>query len=411
MSTCNIVPVASGLHGADAISSLVASVQPAFAHAGAELVTSIEKACPSEPIAVFVVTGGTEQQVLAAWAARQQFVPGEPLLLITHPGHNSLPAALEALARVQREGATGRIVMVDAGEPGPELGQAMHDLLVWHRLHKARVGLLGAPSDWLVASVPDRAEVAQRWGVTIVDADLPQALDRFEENIEAPVSKPVHVHARRHAGEPDAAEVETAGRFEPVLREVVSELRLDAVSVRCFDLLTAGHTSGCVALSALNDTGVIAGCEGDVVSTIGLLWANLFTGQMGWMANPAAADRRTGRIELAHCTVPLSMVRSYELDTHFESGIGVGIAGELPPGPVTLLRLGGRALELLWCVDGEAVPTTPREGRCRTQLDVVVDPEAVGELLDHPLGNHLVLVPGHHAQHLRRWFTDMLPAA
>jgi L-fucose isomerase-like protein len=202
--------------------------------------------------------------------------------------------------------------------------------------------------------------------------------------------------------------VETAARFEPVLRDVVLDQRLDAIAVRCFDLLDRAYTSGCVALSALNDAGVIAGCEGDVASTIGMLWARAFTGQPAWMANPAAADRTTGRIELAHCTVPLSMTESYELTTHFESGIGVGIAGALPPGPVTLLRLGGKGLEQLWCEDGEAVATTPRAGRCRTQLDIVVDGAAVGDLLDHPLGNHLVMITGHHAADLRRWFDTML---
>ena len=67
-----------------------------------------------------------------------------------------------------------------------------------------------------LASVPDREAVQRRWGVTIVDADLPQALDRFAENIDAPVAEPVRLRARHHDGEPDAAEVETAARFEPV---------------------------------------------------------------------------------------------------------------------------------------------------------------------------------------------------
>lgn len=410
MVTCNVVPVASELHGADAVSALTASLQPAFDRVEARLVAAVEAANTSLPMAVLVLTGGTERAVLAAWSARQQFLPGEPLLLLTHAGHNSLPAALEALARLQRDGANGRIVMVDGELPNPDLVEALHDMKVWHQLHRSRLGLLGAPSDWLVASVPDRDAVQRRWGVTIVDADLPQALDRFAENIDAPVAEPVRLRARHHDGEPDAAEVETAARFEPVLREVAVDLQLDAISVRCFDLLSAGHTSGCVALSSLNDSGVIAGCEGDVASTVGLLWGKLFTGQLGWMANPAMADRTTGHIELAHCTVPLSMVHDYELHTHFESGLGVGISGQLPPGPVTVLRLGGMALEQLWCFDGEALPTTPRDGRCRTQVDVKVDPTAVGELLDHPLGNHLVLLPGHHAQHMRRWFTELLSA-
>ncbi|NMD25953.1 MAG: hypothetical protein GYA65_17405, partial [Actinobacteria bacterium] len=104
--------MASELHGADAVSALTASLQPAFDRVGARLVASVEAANTSLPMAVLVLTGGTERAVLAAWSARQQFLPGEPLLLLTHAGHNSLPAALEALARLQRDGANGRIVMV-----------------------------------------------------------------------------------------------------------------------------------------------------------------------------------------------------------------------------------------------------------------------------------------------------------
>ena len=411
MVSCDVVPVSSGLRGPDAIASLIARLQPAFARVDARLVASVEAANTALPMAVLVLTDATEKAVLAAWTARQQFLPGEPLLLATHSGHNSLPAALEALARLQRDGACGRIVMVNGDLRNRELDEAIHDLKVWHQLHRARVGLLGAPSDRLVASAPDRAEVGRRWGLTLVDADLSRALDRFAENIDAPLATPIYVGARRHPGEPHPAEVETAARFEPVLREVVTDLQLDAIAVRCSDLITEAYTSGCVALSAMNDCGVVAGCEGDLASTVGLLWAKLFTGQIGWMANPVAADRDTGHIELAHCTVPLSMVGGYTLHTHFESGVGVGIAGEMPPGPVTLLRLGGQGLERLWCFDGEALPTTPRDGRCRTQVDVAVDPAAVGELLDQPPGNYLVLVPGHHARGMHRWFTDMLPAA
>ena len=45
--------------------------------------------------------------------------------------------------------------------------------------------------------------------------------------------------------------------------------RLDAVAVRCFDLVTARGTTGCLALSALNDAGRVAACEGDLASAVG----------------------------------------------------------------------------------------------------------------------------------------------
>ena len=45
-----------------------------------------------------------------------------------------------------------------------DLVDAVHDLTVWHRVRTARIGLLGEPSDWLVASTPDREGVHRRWG-------------------------------------------------------------------------------------------------------------------------------------------------------------------------------------------------------------------------------------------------------
>lgn len=417
MTTCSVLPVASALHGSDAISSVLDSLRPSLAAARTAECATVEAAPTDRPLAILVLTGGTEHEVLVAWRARQQLVPGEPTLLVAHPAHNSVAAAIEALARLQRDGARGRVVIVEPGASAGlgtafdarlELRDAVHDVAVWHAMHRARLGVVGPPSEWLVASVPDHEGLARRWGTTLVDVPIGVAIDRYVDNIDAPIAEPVHVRARHTDHEPHPAEIETAARFEPVLREMTVEHHFDAVTVRCFDLVGEAHTSGCLALSWLNDHGVVAGCEGDVAATMALLWARHLVGRLGWMANPSMIDRTTGVIELAHCTVPLSLVESFTLETHFESGIGVGIAGVIPPGPVTVVRLGGRELELLWCVDGEALPTTPRDGRCRTQLDVRVDPADAGRLLDHPLGNHLVVIPGHHAADMRAWWSEII---
>ncbi|HNJ97644.1 MAG TPA: hypothetical protein PLV13_05940 [Ilumatobacteraceae bacterium] len=383
-------------------------VRAALGHDQFEVITEVGEASPTEPLAVLVVTGGTEHQVLDAWRQRAEVAAGEPLVLIAHPDHNSLPAALEALARLRAEGARARIASISHDGDGSDLRSALHDASTWHRLHRARLGLVGEPSDWLVASVPDPDLVRRRWGVEVVSVPLAPVLDRFDENIAAPLATPVQLAARPHDHAPHPADIETAARFEPVLRGVVRDERLDAVAVRCFDLISRSHTSGCLALSALNDAGTIAGCEGDLATTLAMLWVRELTGRQPWMANPAAVDRTTGVLELAHCTVALSMVEGFRLDTHFESNLGVGITGELPPGPVTVVRLGGQELDQLWCEDGTALLTNPRPERCRTQLDVRVWPEAAAHLLDHPLGNHLVVVYGHHAAHLRAWWQEMI---
>jgi hypothetical protein len=106
------------------------------------------------------------------------------------------------------------------------------------------------------------------------------------------------------------------------------------------------------------------------------------------------------------------MVGAYALRTHFESGIGVGIAGAVPEGDVTLLRIGGAGMERLWVADGRSLPHTPLEDVCRTQMDVELsDPAAAAELLDRPLGNHIVAVYGHHADRLRSWWRAMVAPA
>ncbi len=411
MTSCTVLPVASGLHGADAIAALLERMEPLLRAAGAAIAERVETADTEQPLAVLLLTGGSEAAAMAAWRARQQLVPGEPLLLLAHAAHNSLPAALETLARLRRDGARGRILILRPeanGVAAKELRNAIHDAAVWHALHRARVGILGEPSEWLLASVPDPTAVLRRWGTRIVPLPIDPAMDRFDDNIDAPIAEPVRLRARRTAGEPHAADVETAGRFEPVLREVAEQHQLDAITVRCFDLVTSAHTSGCLALAALNDRGLVAGCEGDVCATMTMLWARQLTGHIGWMANPAMINLDSGVVELAHCTVPLSLVDSYELRTHFESGLGVGIAGALPAGPVTVLRLGGDELEKLWVADGEALPTPSRPGRCRTQLDVRIEPAAAASLLADPLGNHLVMIAGHHAQECTRWWKELI---
>jgi L-fucose isomerase-like protein len=395
------------------VTTTLVALKPALAAAGAHVVADAGEAPSDRPCAVLAVTGGTEQAILDVWRARQATCRGEPLVLMAHPAHNSLPASLEALARVQRDGGRGWIVVAGPEGAGTgELAGAMHDAGVWHRMHRARIGLLGTPSDWLVASVLDSEAVRRRWGVTIVDLPLAPVIDLFldddKRRVETALGARVRVGARHAVHAPADDDVATAARFEPVLQDVVATHHLDAVAVRCFDLVLDARTSGCLALSSINDQGVIAGCEGDPASTLALLWLRELTGALGWMANPSMIDRETGVVELAHCTVPLSLVDGYELDSHFESGLGVGISGRQPPGPVTVVRLGGSELEQLWCADGEALPTPRREGRCRTQLDVRVQPAAAAQLLDRPLGNHLVVVRGHHSEHVRRWFQSMI---
>jgi L-fucose isomerase-like protein len=303
------------------------------------------------------------------------------------------------MARLQREGYRGRIAYV-ADEGGAEPAEAVADVAAVHGLHHTRLGQVGPPSDWLVASVPDADEVRRRWGVELVPIPMDEVL--ADHATRTPGEVPVHWRSRGHG--PDAGEVATAHALLPTLTGALERHAVDAVTVRCFDFLDALHTSGCLALADLNEAGIVAGCEGDVASAVAMLWIRHRLGLPSWIANPAQVDLEADELVLAHCTITPSLTEGLELHTHFESGLGVGVRGRIPPGPVTLVRLGGRGLERRWLADGEVVGGGESPDLCRTQATVRLAPGRVGELLEAPLGNHLVLVPGHHAERLDRWW-------
>jgi L-fucose isomerase-like protein len=139
-----------------------------------------------------------------------------------------------------------------------------------------------------------------------------------------------------------------------------------------------------------------------VPATLTMLWLQLVTGGPAFMANPQALDPDGNTLDLAHCTIARRMVSSYGLRSHFESSLGVGIAGTIDPGPATLARIGGAELLELFASDGEVVGAGESENRCRTQVTVRLD-VPVGELLAHPAANHHVLARGHWAEQLREY--------
>jgi len=405
------IPVATPLaerSGEEVVDELAGGYIPALEQIGGRR-RGPEAIAEAEPLIYFVVTGGTEHQILALLEERKRSAPGEPAFLLAHPGNNSLPAALETLARLQQEGARGRILYLNGPDDKAGLRQiarAAGDARAFHRLRRARIGLVGAPSDWLLASHPDPDTVKKVWGPEVVPVRFEALEDAIEavpdQALKAPcdalVSKAVEVR------EPPETELQDAVLVYLAMKQLVDLHHLDAVTVRCFDLVEKRRMTGCFALARLNDEGVVAGCEGDLVSTTGLLWLQTLLGQTAWMANPARIDEGRNALWLAHCTVPLNMTAGFGLRSHFESGLGVSIQGTLKKEAVTLVRIGGRKMDRLWLAEGDITGAGKDRQLCRTQVRVqLTNSGHVSELLRRPLGNHLLLVPGHHADRLRGW--------
>lgn len=394
----HFIPVASGLHDGRSVSDLLAGHEKALREIGGQRIDGAV-ANRDEPAFWFLQTGGVENEVIRRRRSRTQQGKADPLLLIAHPRHNSLPAALEILAQARQEGGTGRIYLLkdkDDAHTLADIRQTALCLEANRKLSEDRLGLIGESSDWLVASSHRPETVAARFGTKVVPIPVDELRALVARDPE-PAAGPEFAAWDRAAGAEGAtrtAFARAAGIYRG-LRELARIHRLTALTVRCFDLVSRDGTTGCLALSRLADEGISAGCEGDIPSALMLRWIFHLTGQSGWMANPSDADARKGDLLLAHCTVPLGMTVEHRFKTHFESGKGIGIDGTFSPGPATILRLGGANLERWWGAEGTLLENRHEGDLCRTQVRLRVAPSAVAELLEAPLGNHLVMVPGH----------------
>ena len=403
--------VASPLHSASSVQAAIEPVRQALEATGARE----NQPNSAQPHVYVLATGGTEELLLEQVGIRHSEVPYEPVVAVAHASQNSLASALESVARLRQLGQRAQVLFLgDTADTNPanakaslnKIDEILTDLAAVHRFHRCRIGLIGKPSEWLVASSPSAAAVADRWGPELVEVEM---VDVIGEARAVPVHLGQKVSDRFSRGPatkvlPPHGDVAAAAQIHPVLTNVSNQHSLDAVTVRCFDFLNELETSGCVALAQLNDDGFVAGCEGDVPATLALLWARYLLDQPGWIANPASIDIEANQVELAHCTIAPSMVDEFSLSTHFESGIGVGIHGHFGPGPVTLIRIGGLNLDKVWLANGSIVGSGASSELCRTQATIKVEDRSVTELLDRPLGNHLVLVAGHHGEHLTRWW-------
>lgn len=320
----------------------------------------------SQPLClIYVRTGGTEgifKKLLPSLLEKSQ----RPFYLLTSGQSNSLAASMEILSYLQQRNLRGEILHGSTDYVTARIEALLRVEEARRQLQGARLGIIGKPSDWLISSDVDYEAVRKRLGIELVNIPMQELLDTIVSN-------------DIYGG----------------LKAIIDRYQLKGFTLRCFDLLTSLKTTGCLALARLNAEGYVAGCEGDVPAMLSMMIIRTLTGLSGFQANPARINPETGELLFAHCTIPLNMVESYELDTHFESGIGVGVRGFMKAGPVTLFKVSGD-LSRHFVAEGSLIKNTTEPNLCRTQQVIrLADKRQATYFLTQPIGNHHIVVPGH----------------
>lgn len=330
---------------------------------------------------IYVRTGGTE-------SIFKTLNPDGPIYLLTSGKSNSLAASMEILSYLHRNGRegeiihgtarkiAGRIKEIMAGQEPVGLGGKGENAFIRPLpavdLSGQKAGVIGTPSDWLISSDVDYSKAKEKFGLRLVDIPMEELLDEM---------KSFHGDTRSFDG--------SVAIYE-ALKRIVERHSLTALTMRCFDLLDTLHNTGCLALARLNSEGIPASCEGDIPALISMMIAHRLTGCPGFQCNLSRIDG--DELLFAHCTVPLTMVSSYKYATHFESGLGTAIKGEIKTGPATVFKV-SPDLESMVSLPCRIERNENESNLCRTQI-IVNCPGAENYFLRSSLANHHIIVPG-----------------
>ena len=346
----------------------------------------------------FIETGGTEEEFKSIFSKYK-----EPYLLVATNANNSLPASLEIATFLRKNNKEFKLYHGTPEEVRKQLKS--HDfsknieenkgILKFNNLQGMRLGVVGKPSNWLIASDVNYQEVKAKFGVELIDISSEEFLSQIKESKRKldPIIFEPFLNEKV-----DKKTLDGALQIYAALRDLIIRYNLNGLTVRCFDLLTSVHNTSCLALAMLNKDGYIATCEGDIPAMLSMAIVRKAFHQSSFQVNPSYLNLKERYGYFAHCTLPLDMCLSYEFDTHFESGIGLGIKGRLNLGKVTIFKMNAN-LKDFEVFEGQIVENLHKNNLCRTQIKVQFN-EPIDEMFSSPNGNHLIIFFGAHKEEL-----------
>lgn len=329
---------------------------------------------------ILVQSGGSENVFKQIYHSLK-----EPYFLLTYGTNNSLAASLEILSFLHNLNLEGEVLHGSSDYIAKRLKEisAPKDKNL-----NINLGLIGKPSDWLIGFDEETLLKAKKFNLNFISIPIEEVEEIYRKIEDVPTDDNFNFNQD---------ELKAANKFYLAIKEIKDKYHLDGLTIRCFDLLKSLRTTACLALAKLNDEKVVAACEGDVPSLIAMHIVNEVLGLTSFQANPSKIDVLNNIIILAHCTIPFSMCEKISLDTHFESGIGIGIHGEIKPQKATIFRLNAK-LDKCFIEEGEILSNQYELDLCRTQINCRFP--HLDKILTHPLGNHEIIILGHHKRTL-----------
>ena len=340
---------------------------------------------------ILIGSGGTENLFL-----KQLKEDDEPIVILSTSRNNSLPACLEIKTYLENHNKLCFLLAGDENHIANMIKHIASIISAYKSVKDNRLGLIGGASSWLIASPVEPKVIYTNFKQNIIKIKMSELEELIEQEEKEMLDLKHIAHSNELIAKADNQEdLEMALVIYNALKKLVKKYNLNGLTIRCFDIIKKYKNTACLALALLNEEGITAGCEGDIHSLVTMHIVNSLTNRSSFMANPSKFNYEDQSVMLAHCTVPLNMVTSFKLMTHFESGLGIGIKGELPEGRVTLCKIApDYTLENTLCIPASIKENLNLNNYCRTQISVALNEDGLLEILKASFGNHIIVVYG-----------------
>lgn len=334
---------------------------------------------------LYVASGGSEQYAVQLTKEHQNII-----LLCTRE-NNSYAATLEISAYLRAQNKRVGIVDVFAPKAFEEFVELQNVNQVLEILAQQKAALIGEVTDWLIISDVEDKLVKDKLGIELKRLPWNQ-LSNYQ-------GKEPSQEFLKYFPNFNTEQLQETAKVYSLLEEVIKEKKLSAISVECFSMVRQDQVTACLPLAVFNGKNIVAACEGDICSMLGMMLIRAIAGEIPWQAN--VAEIKEEQILFAHCTAPLNVLKSFDITTHFETNCGTAIQGKFEQQKAGVFRVNNK-LDKYMLLQGDIIHTPDHDFACRTQIEFKTTKEQTKLLKEQGLGNHHLIFPAEHIHLLER---------
>ena len=190
-------------------------------------------------------------------------------------------------------------------------------------LRDARVAQIGKLADGHINHYNDVRDIYRSVGVDVSrDYEVEDIIAMAEEMPDDVVAEELErLNSQTTSKRIGKDKIELSVRMYCAIKNLCEDQEYDAVAFSCWPkLMPLKGMSGCLVNALLNNAGIVAGCEADVLSTVSMLALHYLTGSPTVLMDLSRFDMQDNTLMMWHCgTSPFDMAdgSGVRLDRHY----------------------------------------------------------------------------------------------